>query len=153
MHYSAQQTKKTRWATKQTTLFLIWLIFLAKIEKRSKSRLKKEIFMIAKDIALTKSWFVVCNFWEFPKDHTEKNALVICISYLKPKLFHYFQSFLVTEYLRWGNQTHFSYRNYYSIFVLRWDVFKLIKNPFIKIKKQLTLTSFNLVPYKIAGKY
>ena len=45
------------------------------------------------------------------------------------------------------------YRNYFSIFVLRWDVFKLIKNPFIKIKKQLMLTNFTLVMYKIAEKY
>ena len=66
---------------------------------------------------------------------------------------HYFQNFLVTEYLRQVNQTHFSYRNYFSIFVLRWDVVKLIKNPFIKIKRQLMLTNFTLVMYKIAEKY
>ena len=73
---------------------------------------------------------------------------------------HYFQNLLVTEYLRQINQTHFSYRNYFSIFVLRWDVFKLIKNPFINIKKQLVLTNFTLKltnftlnMYKIAEKY
>ena len=66
---------------------------------------------------------------------------------------HYFQNFLVTKYLRQVNQTNFSYRNYFSIFVLRWDVFKLIKNLFIKIKKQLMLTNFTLVMYKIAEKY
>ena len=38
-------------------------------------------------------------------------------------------------------------RNYVSIFFLRWDVFKLIKNPF------LVLTNFVLVMYKIAEKY
>ena len=65
----------------------------------------------------------------------------------------YFQNFSVTKYLREVNQTHFSYRNYFRIFVLRWDVFKLIKNPFIKIKKQLMLTNFALVMYKIAEKY
>ena len=53
---------------------------------------------------------------------------------------------LVTEYLRQVNQTHFSCRNYFSIFVLRRDVFKLIKTPFIKIKK-LMLTNFTLVMY------
>ena len=42
------------------------------IEKRSKRRLKKEIFIIVKNIVLTKNWFVVDNFREFPKDHTEK---------------------------------------------------------------------------------
>ena len=42
------------------------------IEKRSKRRLKKEIFVIVKNIVLTKHWFVVSNFGEFPKDHTEK---------------------------------------------------------------------------------
>ena len=45
---------------------------------------------------------------------------------------NYFQNFLVTKYLRQVNQTHFSYKNYFSIFILRWDVFKLIKNPFYK---------------------
>ena len=147
-------SKPRRQGELQNKLHCSWFdwLFWRRLKRDQKADWKK-IFMIAKKIALNKSWFVVCNFWEFPKDHTEKNALVICISYLKLKLFHYFQSFLVTEYLRRGNQTHFSYRNYYSIFVLRWDVFKLIKNPFIKIKKQLTLTSFNLVPYKIAGKY
>ena len=35
---------------------------------------------------------------------------------------------------------------------MRWDVFKLIKNPFIKIKKQLMLTNFTLVMHKIAEK-
>ena len=30
---------------------------------------------------------------------------------------------------------------------MRWDVVKLIKNPFIKIKTQLMLTNFTLVMY------
>ena len=55
--------------------------------------------------------------------------------------------------LRQVNQTHNLYRNHFSIFVLGWDVFKLIKNPIIKIKKQLTVTNFTLAMYKIAGKY
>ena len=33
---------------------------------------KKYIFIFVKSIVLTKNWFVVGNFWEFPKDHTEK---------------------------------------------------------------------------------
>ena len=66
---------------------------------------------------------------------------------------HYFQNFLVTENLRQVNQTHFSYKNFFSIFGLRWDIVKLIKNPFIKIKRQLMLTNFTLVMYKITEKY
>ena len=69
---SAQQNKKTRQATTNSALFVIWLTSLAMIEKRSKRRLKKEIFIIVKNIVLTKNWFVFSNFWEFPKDHTEK---------------------------------------------------------------------------------
>ena len=59
---SAQQNKKTTRTTTQTTSFLISLTFLAMIEKRSKRRLKKEIFIIVKNIVLTKNWFVVSNF-------------------------------------------------------------------------------------------
>ena len=55
---SAQQNTKTRRATAQTTLFLIWLTSLAMIKKRSKRRLIKEIFIIVKNIVLTKNWFV-----------------------------------------------------------------------------------------------
>ena len=83
----------------------------------------------------------------------KNNALNIRIFYWNTNLIHYFQNFLVTEYLRQVNQTHFSYRNYFSIFVLRWDVVKLIKNPFIKIKRQLMLTNFTLFMYKIAEIY
>ena len=36
--------------------------FLAIIEKRSKRRLEKEIFIFVKNIVLTKNWFVVSNF-------------------------------------------------------------------------------------------
>ena len=63
------------------------------------------------------------------------------------------KEFLVTKYLRQVKQTNFSYRNCISIFVLRWYVFKLIKNPLIKTKKQLLLTNFTLFMYKIAEKY
>ena len=37
-------------------------LFLAMIEKRSKRRLEKEIFIFVKNIVLTKNWFVVSNF-------------------------------------------------------------------------------------------
>ena len=36
---------------------------------------------------------------------------------------------------------------------LCFDVFKLIENPFIKIKKELMLTNFTLAMYKIAEQY
>ena len=38
-------------------------------KKRSKPRLKNEIFIFVKNIALTKNWFVVSSFREFPS-HT-----------------------------------------------------------------------------------
>ena len=63
---------KTRRATSQATFFLIWLTFVAMIEKRSKRGLKKGILIFVKSIVLIKSWFVTNNFWEFPKHHTEK---------------------------------------------------------------------------------
>ena len=69
---SSQQNNKTRQTTTQTTLFLIRLTSLAMIEKRSKRRLEKEIFIIVKNILLTKNWFVVTDFWEFPEGHAEK---------------------------------------------------------------------------------
>ena len=36
--------------------------FLKMTEKRSRNRLKKEIFIIVKNIVLTKNWFVFSNF-------------------------------------------------------------------------------------------
>ena len=48
--------------------------FLAMIEKRSKRRLKKDIFIFVKRIVLTENWFVVSNFGEFSKHHTEKEG-------------------------------------------------------------------------------
>ena len=52
---NAQQNTKIRRAATQTTLFLISLISVAMIDKRSKRRLKKEIFIIVKNIVLTKN--------------------------------------------------------------------------------------------------
>ena len=36
--------------------------FFGDTEERSKRRLKKEIFIIVKNIVVTKNWFVVSNF-------------------------------------------------------------------------------------------
>ena len=44
---SAQQNTKTRRPITQAALFLIWLAFLAIIEKRLEHRLQKEIFIFA----------------------------------------------------------------------------------------------------------
>ena len=44
-----------------------FFFFLTMIEKRSKHRLIKEIFIFLLSIVLTKNWFVVSNCWEFPK--------------------------------------------------------------------------------------
>ena len=64
---SAQQNTKT----KRALIWFDWL-FLAMIEKWSKRRLKKGVFIFVKSIVLPKNWFVVSNFWEFSKHHTEK---------------------------------------------------------------------------------
>ena len=42
------------------------------MQNKSQHRLKKEIFIFEKNIALTKNWFVVSNFYEFPEHHMEK---------------------------------------------------------------------------------
>ena len=44
-----------------------WKEIEMQTEKRNSNRKK-----IVKNIVLTKIWFVVSNFWELPKDHTEK---------------------------------------------------------------------------------
>ena len=128
----AQQNTKTRQATTQTTLFLIWLTTLAMIDKRSKHRLKKEIFIIVKNIILTKNWFVVINFWVkfttfriFQLQSTQDRLIK-----------HIFCTETTSASFFWGGM-----------------IFRLIRNPFIKIKKQLMLTNFTHVMYKIAEKY
>ena len=35
--------------------------------KEIKTQIEKKVFIIVKIIVLTKNWFVVSNFWEFPK--------------------------------------------------------------------------------------
>ena len=49
----------------QHRLYCSWFdwLFLEMIEKQSKRRLKIEIFIFVKSIALTKNWFAVSNFW------------------------------------------------------------------------------------------
>ena len=66
------------------------------IEKSPKRRLKKEIFIIVKNIELTKNWLVVSNFLEFPEDHTEK--------YFSGNLY-----FLLETKVKFTNVRYFSY--------------------------------------------
>ena len=68
----AQQNTKTRRAAAQTILFLIGLTFLVMIENRSEDKLKKEIFILLKNIILTKNWLTVSTFPEFPEHPMEK---------------------------------------------------------------------------------
>ena len=42
------------------------------IEKRSQHRLKKEIVIFKKNIVVTKNWFILGIFYEFPEHHLEK---------------------------------------------------------------------------------
>ena len=135
-------------------MFLTWLTFLVIYEKRSKRRLKKEIFILAKFIfaIFTLYWLKIGlllviseNFLStFRKNNNSTKKLKSLLS----ELFSY--KILKNS----THQTNFLYINYFSIFVLRWDVFKLTKSPFTKkLKKQLMLTNFTLAMYKIAEKY
>ena len=116
--------------------------------KEIKIKTEKRNIHNCTNIVLTKNWFVVSNFLGSSKHHIEKIMFWPCVFPTKIQI-HYFQNFLVTKYLK----QVFLYRNYFRIFVLRCDVFKLIKNRFVKIKKQLMLTNFSLAMYKIAEKY
>ena len=58
---TAKHKSKASYNTDYTVSDLIEF-FLAMIEKRSKCRLKKEIFVFVKSIVLTKNCFVVSNF-------------------------------------------------------------------------------------------
>ena len=53
-------TAKQKQGELQYRLHYTWFdwLFLAMIEKQSKHRLKKEIFIFVKSIVLTKNWFV-----------------------------------------------------------------------------------------------
>ena len=55
-------TAKQNKASYNTDYIVSTLTSMAMIEKRSKPRLKKEIFIIVKNIVLTKNWFIVSNF-------------------------------------------------------------------------------------------
>ena len=57
---TAKHENKASYNTDYTVLNLI--DYFGDIDKRSKHRLKKEIFIIVKNIILTKNWFVVSNF-------------------------------------------------------------------------------------------
>ena len=67
------------------------------IEKRSKRRLKKEIFTIVKNIVLTKNWLTVSNFGGFLKDHTEKMCWLSVFPIKNQRYIHYIQNFLVAS--------------------------------------------------------
>ena len=54
--------------------------FLAMIEKRSKRRLEKEIFIFVKNIVLTKNWLLVISE-NFLSTIRNNNVMAICISY------------------------------------------------------------------------
>ena len=56
---TAKQENK---ASYNTDYIVSTLTSMAMIEKRSKPRLKKEIFIIVKNIVLTKNWLIVSNF-------------------------------------------------------------------------------------------
>ena len=76
-HYTARNecTAKHKNKASYNTDFIYpdLIVFFNYDWKAIKRRLKKEIFIfVKKSILLTKNWFVVSNFWEFPKHHTEK---------------------------------------------------------------------------------
>ena len=77
----AQQNAKTRRATTRTTLLLIRLTSLAMIEKISKRRLKKEIFIIVKNIVLIQIGLLLVISDNFLSTMQENNVLTIRISY------------------------------------------------------------------------
>ena len=77
----AQQNAKTRRATTRTTLLLIRLTSLAMIEKISKRRLKKEIFIIVKNIVLIQIGLLLVISDNFLSTMQENNVLAIRISY------------------------------------------------------------------------
>ena len=97
------------------------------------------IWVLDENTDLKKNWLKLGLFLVFPTNFLSAiwkiKVLVICISYWKPKLNSLLSKFSVAKQL---NKTSFPYRSYFSIFVLRWDVSKSIKNHFIKTKKQLT---------------
>ena len=49
-------------------------------------QIEKEIFIFIKSILLTRIWFVVSDFSEFPKHHMEKESSGHLYFYKKPEL-------------------------------------------------------------------
>ena len=68
--YTAKQENKTSYNTDCIVPDLI--DFIDDGWKEIKTRLKKEIFVIVKKIELTKYWFTVSDFSDFPKAHMQK---------------------------------------------------------------------------------
>ena len=68
---SAQQNRKTRRPTMQAIYFLDLIDFFGNHLKKIRTQ-KKEIFIFVKNIILTKNWFVVSIFYEFPEYYMEK---------------------------------------------------------------------------------
>ena len=102
--------------------------FLGNDFKEIKTQIeKRNIHNCKKSIALIKIGLLLVISDNFLSTIGENNALPICISYGKPKL----NSLLSQVFIY--KETTSSTENTSSIFVLRWDVFKLIKSTFIKI--------------------
>ena len=59
--------------------------FYSMIEKRSKHRLKKEIFVFVKNIVLAKNWFAANDLCEFPKQHTAYGKIIFWPSAFRTK--------------------------------------------------------------------
>ena len=69
--YTAKQVNKASYNTDYIVPDLIDF-FGGDDWKEIETQTEKEIFVIVKNIVLKKNWFVVSNFCEFSKDHTEK---------------------------------------------------------------------------------
>ena len=67
---TAKQEKKASYNTYYIVPDLI--NFFGNDWKDIKTQTEKEIFIILKNIVLTKNWFAFSNLCEFPKGHTEK---------------------------------------------------------------------------------
>ena len=67
----SEGTEKQENKTSYNTDYIVFEFF-GDDWKETKRSLKKEIFIVVKNIVVNKNWFSVSNFWEFPKDHTEK---------------------------------------------------------------------------------
>ena len=116
-------------------------------------RLKKEIFIFVKNVLLIKNWFIVSDFSEYLLRHIEKCSSHLYFLFKTKVKFTTFGIFQLPNTSEQLHQTNFLSRIYFIIFVQRCDIFKSIKNHFIKIKKQVMLTNFALVMYMIREQY